>query len=121
MLQCPSTSDYAAVDQEYVVVCDTLGKITRINPPLARLLGYDAADLAGRNLFILFPPRAVTAFLDAFSLAYLTGSFNGELEMVRSNGACFTARLRLSQHKNPTGKTTHLVCTVQPPPDAVTP
>lgn len=96
------------------VVCDTMGKITRLSPNLAKFLGYAAADLTGRNLFILFPPRAVTAFLDAFSLAYLTGVFEGEMEMVRADGSCFKALLHLAQSRDETGKTTHLVCTVEP-------
>jgi PAS domain S-box-containing protein len=96
------------------VVCDTMGKITRISPGMATFLGYAAADLTGRNLFILFPPRAVTPFLDAFSLAYLTGMFKGEMEMVRADGSCFTALLHLAQSKDETGKTAHLVCNVEP-------
>ncbi len=121
MLQCPSKSVSPLVDENLVATCDTLGKITHISPALARLLGYDSADLSGRNLFILFPPRAVTTFLDAFSLVYLTGAFTGEIEMVRANGPCLSARLQLSQLRNETGKTSHLVCTVEPslqPPEA---
>jgi PAS domain S-box-containing protein len=111
MPECPSNPRKS----DYEVECDTQGKITRISPELACHLGYDAADLIGRNLFILFPPRAVTAFLDAFSLAYLTGVFKGELEMVRADGSAFAAQLHLAHSKNATGKTTHLLCTVQAP------
>ncbi len=114
MPECPSKPT-----KNLHVVCDTMGKITRLSPGLAKFLGYAAADLTGRNLFILFPPRAVTTFLDAFSLAYLTGVFKGELEMVRADGSCFKALLHLAQSKDEAGKTTHLVCNVEPVPAQV--
>jgi len=113
MLQCPSKSASPLVQQDLDVTCDTLGKITHISPGLARLLGYDPADLSGRNLFILFPPRAVPAFLDAFSMAYLMGGFRGEMEMVRADGVCFAAQLHFGPSKRVAGKTTHLVCSVE--------
>ncbi len=51
---------------EYVTVVDASGDITYENPTAFRTLGYDAADLVGRNLFAFVHPDDLPAMRELF-------------------------------------------------------
>jgi PAS domain S-box-containing protein len=60
-----------------VVVADRQGRIAYVNPAVRRLLGRDAADLTGRPLQMLMPPRLRRSHAAGFTRFLETGK--GEL------------------------------------------
>ncbi|NEK86531.1 SpoIIE family protein phosphatase [Blastococcus saxobsidens] len=60
-----------------VVVADALGRVTYVNPAVTRLLGCEPADLLGRNLTEIMPPRFRTGHGSHITRFLTTGT--GEL------------------------------------------
>lgn len=60
-------------DHRGVVAADQANRIVAISVPLARLLGWDLADLIGRRVVALIPPQLREAHVAGFSRHLSTG------------------------------------------------
>ncbi|RBY95949.1 histidine kinase [Blastococcus sp. TF02-8] len=60
-----------------VVVADSRGRVTYVNPAVTRLLGYEPAELLGRDLAEIMPPRFRTGHGEHITRFLTTGQ--GEL------------------------------------------
>ena len=76
LVQTPLAGDPGLLEAlpDAVVVADRAGRIAFTNPAISTLLGHAPADLVGRPLQVLMPPRFRHAHGDGFSRFRATGS-----------------------------------------------
>ena len=72
----PDVSSGRLIDQlgDAIVVGDDRNRITHVNPAAARLLGWSPADLTGRRLTTIVPPRLREAHISGYTRYLVTGT-----------------------------------------------
>ncbi|CAN5625538.1 hypothetical protein BH24ACT14_BH24ACT14_20010 [soil metagenome] len=72
----PDVSYRHVLDQlsDAIVVGDDRNRITHVNPAAAQLLGWSAADLTGRRLTAIVPPRLRDAHIFGYTRYLVTGT-----------------------------------------------
>ncbi|MEM9934914.1 MAG: PAS domain S-box protein [Bacteroidota bacterium] len=87
-----------------IISIDTTGTIQLVNPAAARLFGYDAAELTGKNVNILMPEPDQSRH-DQYMQNYLSGGkpkiigIGREVSGMKKNGTVFPFRLSISEVK----------------------
>ena len=80
-----------------VIVTDALGMVTYWNPAAQRLYGWSVAEALGRPMVELIPSEPMHAAAQAMKDTLLGGgTFLGELEVRRRDGAAFWALVSIS-------------------------
>ncbi len=85
-----------------VVAADVANRIVAVSPPLARLLGWDPAELVGRRLITIIPPELREAHIAGFSeyLSTADGNFIGrpiEVPALHRDGSRVRCRLLVEE------------------------
>ena len=99
----PDISYRSLLDQlsDAVVVGDDRNRITHVNPAAASLLGWSAADLIGRRLTVIVPPRLRDAHISGYTRYLVTGTpqligHPVQVPALRRDGTEITVELLLS-------------------------
>jgi len=101
-----------AVEQSasLVVITDTNGAITYVNPKFCELTGYSAAEVIGGNPHILksgkLPPEAYRNLWETITAGY---EWQGEFHNQKKNGELFWTVASISPIKNDRGEITHFI------------
>jgi PAS domain S-box-containing protein len=101
-----------------LVAADASNRIVAVSPAAAELLGWDAADLTGRRLVTIIPPRLRDRHVAGFTRHLLDGSnhiVNTDVEMpaLRHDGTEVPVMLRIERRPDPATRAL-LVATLTP-------
>ena len=105
----------AAVAQssEGIAVVDLDGNLLFLNEAFARMHGYTANELRGRNLSVFHTAEQMPAVEAANRQIRETGSFAGEIWHVRRDGTVFPTAMHNSLLRDPTGRPIGMIGTVR--------
>jgi len=105
----------AAVAQssEGIAIVDLDGNLLFVNEAFARMHGYTADELQGRNLAIFHTPEQMPAVEAANRQIRETGSFAGEIWHVRRDGTVFPTAMHNSLLRDPAGRPIGMIGTVR--------
>ncbi len=93
-----------------IVVTDTFATIASVNSSFAKLTGYSAKDLIGKNADILNSGRHEATFFTTMLQALVTSKlWTGEVWGKRQNGSIFLARVSISAICDAVGEVTGYV------------
>ncbi|WP_299983780.1 PAS domain S-box protein [Desulfobacula sp.] len=95
-----------AVDQgsEGIAVVDLDGNLEYLNNAFAKMHGYSAEELAGKNLSIFHAPEQIPSVKAANLEIKKTGSFKGEIWHVKRDGTVFPTLMHNSLIRDDAGK-----------------
>lgn len=95
---------------EAIVVTDTEGTVSAINPAFTAMTGYSAVDIQGRNIRVLMSERHGPAFFQKIFLDLTTfRQWKGEVWHGRQNGDIFPAWVTISAVLDDGGAVSHYV------------
>ncbi len=93
-----------------IIITDTNGTIISVNPAFARITGYSAEEVIGKNPRILNSGKQSKEFYaDMWGDLVRNGYWNGEVWNRRKDGASYAGRLSISALRDETGRVTHYV------------
>ena len=95
---------------EAIMITDAGGRIISVNQAFARVTGYAAADVVGRNASLLASGRHSREFFSEMWRGLLdSGYWQGEIWNQRRDGEVFPEWLGISSVRDPEGRITHFV------------
>jgi PAS domain S-box-containing protein len=110
----PAGADLAAVTTSHgwVAAADESNRILAVSDPLARLLGWEPAELVGRRIVALIPHRLREAHVAGFTRHQSTGEVRVlgvplTVPVLRADGSEVTCRLVIEHVPLPTGRTAY--------------
>jgi len=94
-----------------VFICDTKGRLLRVNPAFVELTGYQAGDLLGPDSPLTYAEAdSLTAFYHRLRVALQReGHWRGEVRGVRRNGEVFPGWLSLTAVADAQGRLSHCI------------
>jgi PAS domain S-box-containing protein len=94
---------------------DNEGRIRDWNPGAKRLTGYDASDILGASLTVLFPPDELsrTDIDRVLSTTATVGSYEADHWNMRKDGSRFLTRVQLRSLRDETGVLHGCACIMQ--------
>lgn len=97
-----------------MMLCDTDGRILRVNPAFTKLTGYSALDAVGQRPSILKSGLHDEAFYAAFwQVLTEEGRWAGEMWNRRKNGEIYPEWLVVNSVKDVRGRLTHFVASLE--------
>ncbi|MDD3936022.1 EAL domain-containing protein [Rhodoferax sp.] len=95
---------------EAIVVTDTQGRVTSINPAFTAMTGYEPQDIRGKSIRVLTSERQTREFYQEMRLELTTfRQWKGEIWNRRKNGETFPAWMTISAVMEPEGAISHYV------------
>ena len=95
---------------EAIVVTDTKGTVSAINPAFTTMTGYSAVEILGRNIRVLTSERQSRGFYREIWLELTTfRQWKGEIWHRRKNGVVFPAWMTISAVADERGAVSHYV------------
>jgi PAS domain S-box-containing protein len=111
----PAGWDDAPVRESPVgaIAVDEANRVLAVSRPLAGLLGWAPADLVGRRVVAIIPPRFREAHVAGFSRHLSTGDARAlgvdlELPVLRADGVELACRFRIESTPTPAGRVVYL-------------
>lgn len=88
---------------DLIVITDTEGRISHVNPETLRQLGYSKDELIGRSVFIIQSPRNPQGHGEEIFKKTLEGGWSGESINIRKDGSEYPVLLTTSPVKDKDG------------------
>jgi PAS domain S-box-containing protein len=109
----------AAVEQsgEGIAIADLHGRLLFVNRAFSTMHGYDAQELRGKPISVLFAPEQVPAVQAASRQLQETGEFLGETWHVRRDGAAFAGWMHDTLLRDDAGSPVAVLSTLRDIPE----
>ena len=96
-----------------VIAVDEANRVVAVSRPLADLLGWPAAELVGRRVVAIIPPRYREAHVAGFSRHLSTGDARAlgvhlELPVLRADGSELACRFLITSTPTPSGRVVYV-------------
>ena len=96
-----------------VIAVDEANRVLAVSSPLAYLLGWTAAELVGRRVVAIIPPRFREAHVAGFSRHLSTGDARAlgvhlELPVLRADGTELACRFLIESTHTPAGRVVYV-------------
>jgi len=93
-----------------IVITDTAGQITYVNPHFERVTGYTAAEVIGKNPRVLKSGSQSPEYYAELWRTLVAGeTWSGEFHNRRKNGSFFWEKVSISPMREPDGRVTHYI------------
>ncbi len=111
----PSGWDDSTIRQAKVgaIAVDDRNWVVAVSPPLAQVLGWSSADLVGRRVVAIVPPRFREAHVAGFTRHLSTGAARAlgvdlRLPVLRADGTEIDCQFRIDSEATPSGRLVYL-------------
>jgi len=106
-------SEAVRQSSEGIAMFDLSGRVTCLNEAFAKMHGYTAEEVLGKDLSIFHTLDQMPALGEAIRQIGATGEFTGEIWHARVDGSVFPGLMHNSLWRDRNGKRAGIICTLQ--------